>query len=299
MAETIPAISSLLSPSMLAELRRVELRTRRNIDSDLMGRYRTAFRGSGLVYSDLREYQPGDEVKNIHWKATARTGKVYVKSYEEERQLNIMIAVDTSASTDFGRAKSKHTKALEFAALITMLAQRSQDAVGLCLFSDKVEEYFPPKRSRTQLFRILFELLRARTLRPGTDIAGALDYIRSHQRKPAIIFLVSDFFSAPFESQLRYLSISHDLVCVALVDIQDRELPSVGIVEFVDAESGERILFDTSQRRARETLQRMQLERLEELNTLCKRLGADLIRVDENPLRPLAELMQRRMARLR
>ena len=133
-------VGDLLRPGIVTELKRLQLRTRRSLNADIMGNYRSAFRGSGLVYSDLREYQPGDEVKSIHWKASARTGRVYVKSYEEDRQLRIVLCLDISRSTLFGKATSKQDKILEFAALIALLAQNNQDALGVCLFSSIIED---------------------------------------------------------------------------------------------------------------------------------------------------------------
>ena len=247
-------LKELLRPELLAELKRVELRTRRVVDADLLGSYRSAFRGTGLVFSDVREYQPGDEVKNIHWRATARTNKVYVKSYEEDRQLNIMLVIDLSNSTNFGLNKSKHDKIIEFAALVSVLAQKGQDAVGMCLFSDVVEEYFRPKKSRHQFQQMLGQLLKHRTLAKGTDLKEALNYIRNHQRKKSIIFIVSDFICDDYQQELRLLAIAHDVVCVQVIDDIDTDLPKGGIVTFQDAESGKRMLLDTSNRAVRVSL---------------------------------------------
>ena len=281
----------------LGEVKRLEIRTRRILNQDVSGKYRSAFRGAGLIYSDLREYQPGDEVKNIHWKASARTGKVYVKSYEEDRSLNILLAVDVSNSTNFGVPRTKHIKAFEFAAVISMLAQKNGDALGICLFSDIIEEYRRPRRSRSQFQKIMFSLLSRRRLKPATSLKGALDYLSRHQKKTAVIFVVSDFHCPPFADELRRLAFKHDVICVSLEDALDCEMPKAGIAEFVDAETGERRLFDTSSRRARRRLKELYARRDDLLAGLCRSAGVDLIKLTDNSLTPLAQLMRQRLRR--
>lgn len=292
------AVHDLLDPALVSELKRIELRTRRSVDADLMGRYRSAFRGSGLIYSDLREYQPGDEVKNIHWKVTARTDKVYVKSYEEDRTLNLVLAVDTSNSLNFGGPKTKHRRALEFTALLALLAYKSHDAVGLCLFSDGVEEFLPPSRARRQLQRVLLSLLKKRELKPKTDIASALSYLKEQQRRRALIFIVSDFFSPAFTAELRSLAIRHDVVCACLMAEEEEEVPAVGIVEFTDAESGERRVIDL-RKKTSQALNLVSKERLRSLAAECRAMNVEFITIRESLLAPLADLMQRRTAHLR
>lgn len=291
--------SDLLSPTLLSELRRIELKTRRAIDSDLMGNYRSAFRGSGLIFSDLREYIAGDDVKHIHWKVTARTGKVYVKSFEEDRQQRVLVAVDISNSTNHGAPKSKHIKALEFAAVVAMLAQQSHDQLGLCLFSDRVEEFFPPAHSRRQFQKVLLSILKHRQLRKGTDLKGSINYLLQQQRRSSIVFLVSDFLCPPFDEELRALAQRHDLVCVLLEDALDSTFPRAGIAEFRDAESGKVVLVDTSSSSARKQIELTHRRRIERLQSACRLAGADFMRIQDNTLRPLADLMQRRHARAR
>lgn len=293
------ALTDLLSPGLLSELRRIELKTRRSISSDVMGNYRTAFRGSGLVFSELREYFPGDDVKHIHWKVTARTGKAYVKSFEEDRQLRVMVAVDTSSSTDHGAGKTKHLKALEFAALIAMLAQQNHDAMGLCLFSDHIEEFIPPRQSRRQFQTLLLSILRHRELKRATNVAGALEHLRKNVRRSSVLFIVSDFIAPPFADELRGLSLRHDVVCVLLEDALDFESPRAGLVEFADAESGRRVLIDTSSAKTRRLIREHHERRVRGLAEICRNSGTDLIRVRDGTLQPLADLMKRRRARVR
>jgi uncharacterized protein (DUF58 family) len=285
--------------SVSGELRRIELHTKRRVTADLAGKYRSAFRGSGLLFSDIREYQPGDYVKNIHWKVTARTGKVYVKSYEEDRQLSIMLAVDISRSTDFGATRSKHRKAIEFAALVSLLASQNRDSFGLCLFSDQVTSFTRPSASRRQFQRLLLELIGEHELRPATDVAAALDYLVEHQRKSSVIFVVSDFLSPDFDESFRRLAIRHDVIAVLVEDDIDCELPVAGIVEFEDAESGERYILDTSHSASRELFEQQSKERTAKLKAKLRALGVDLMVLKDNPLTPLSELMTRRQARFR
>lgn len=292
-------MDALIGSQELAELKRIELRTRRSISSDLVGKYRSAFRGSGLVFSELREYQPGDEIKNISWKATARTGRPMIKSYHEERLLNILLAVDISNSTFFGENKSKHRRALEFAALLAVLGQRSQDSVGLCLFSDQVEEYLAPSSKRAQLHLILSALNKPRQLRRATNIGAAITRISDEQRKPSIVFLVSDFLAPDFSRPLKSLCLRHEVIGVLLQDRLDSELPQAGLVEFSDAESNQRIIIDTSDQKSMTSLKRLQERRTEELVSLFHNSRADLIVVNQNLLAPLAQLMNQRTGRQR
>lgn len=290
-------LKDVLAPGALTELRRLEFRTRRMMDADLCGQYRSAFRGTGLVYSDVREYQPGDDVKKIHWKISARTGKVYVKSYEEDRQLTVILVVDISRSTMFGTPRSKHDKAFEFAALVSMLAQYNGDTAGLCLFSDEVEEFLPPAKSRSRFQRLVLSLLQERELRPASNLAGALEHVLKHHRRRAVIFVVSDFLCDGYEESLLRLSLKHDVINVLIEHDLDRELPRAGLVRFQDAESGEFLTIDTSSPRVRGEIAAQHDARVAALSNCCRRLQCDLIRVSDNALRPLVQLMRRRTTR--
>lgn len=287
-------LSDLLDPALAAQLRRIELSTRKIVDTDLMGRYRSAFRGSGLTFADLREYQAGDDIKYINWKATARSSKVYVKSFEEERQLSVLLAVDISRSTEFGSKRTKHALALEFSALIATLARICGDALGICLFSDQVEEFVPVGSARSQFQKVLLSLLAKRDLRPATDMQRALNFISSHQRRASIIFIVSDFFCGAFEYELRQLAARHDVICVLLDDLIDGELPSAGLVLFEDAESGRRCLIDTGSRRTKEKLAALHNERINSLSRMCSRCNCDFLDTKDGSLQALRRLMEQR-----
>ena len=284
---------------LLSELRLVELRSRRKIDAELMGRYRSAFRGSGLVFSSLREYAPGDDIKHIDWKSTARTGKVYVKSYEEERQLSVVLAVDISNSTDFGKNKKKSTKASEFSILISLLSSMTGDKIGLCLFGNKVIEFLPPKATRSQVHKVVYELAKNRELSRGTDINLALDHLAQYLKKPSLIFVVSDFICADFSQALTRISAKHDLVLVELGDATDQAMPSCGLVQFCDAETGERLVFDTSNGTAARSLALEFSRRSQNLSKVAQKAGAEKISIDLDYLSPLKRLMDRRSSKVR
>lgn len=283
----------------VADVKRLQFRTRRILSADLLGQYRSAFRGSGLVYADLREYQPGDEVKSIHWKASARTGRVQVKSYEEDRLVQVMLVVDTSRSTLYGQPRSRHQLAFEFAGLISMLAHRNGDALGLCLFSDRVEEYMRCRHSRTQAQRVILSLLQHRELVPQSNLDAALIHVQRHMKRAGLVFVVSDFFCPPYADSLKQLAFKHDVIAVILEDPLRGVPPVAGLAEFVDAESGERFVFDTRSRRSRRVLQELYDGHHARIAQHCQQAQADHIIIRDNVLRPLVELMARRCRRQR
>lgn len=294
--------TELLTSSLLSELRRLELVTRRKVNADMVGVYRSAFRGSGLVFSDLREYQPGDDTRAIHWKASARTGRVLVKSYEEERQLHVVLAVDTSASMLFASGsgaeqRSNQRRALEFAAALAVLAHSSGDAVGLLTFAAGTERYLAPQSRRSQIRRILLELIRERDRPRKTDLAGALEFLRRNVRPHALIFLISDFVAPDHRDQLRALARRCDLICVRLPDTISPDVAGSGLVEFEDPESGERILLDIGADAA--ALDALARKHSAETEARIRGAGADLLTLRHQPLRQLSELMRARARRMR
>lgn len=285
------------SMTLPAELKRLQLRSRKLVTGDLLGQYRSAFRGSGLVFSDLREYQPGDDIKHIHWKATARTGTVFVKSYEEERQLRVVLAVDTSPSMRAALGHQSYSKALEFCSLIGSLTQSGNDLLGLFLFADSPGEVIPPSARPKRFARILSALAHASSEGCSqTDLGGALEHLTTTIRKPSIIFVLSDFECPDFSAGLRKAMMLHDIV---LVQIQPplSALPTLGLITFRDAESGELCVVDTAsksvQRAWRESLEKRRLA----MRDTAKSCGADHIVITENSALPLIELMKERVHR--
>jgi uncharacterized protein (DUF58 family) len=285
------------SSALPAELKRIQLRSRRLVTGDLLGQYRSAFRGSGLIYSDLREYQPGDDVKHIHWKATARTGTAFVKSYEEDRQLRVVLAVDVSASMRASIGYEAQAKALEFCSLIGALTQRGNDLLGLLLFADEPISYLPPKAGAKRFSRIMSAILSEPSRAAGTSLNKALNHLSLSVRKSSIIFVVSDFVGGDCKQELAKLSARHDVI---LVHLQQpvASIPNGGLLTFRDAESGELVTVDTSS----STVQRAWAKRLDEDRSTLRRLadetGAAHIVVHEHAATPLIHLMKERVKRV-
>lgn len=280
------------------ELRRIQLHSRRLVTGDLLGQYRSAFRGSGLVFSDLREYQPGDDIKHIHWKATARAARVFVKSYEEDRQLRILLAVDSSPSMRATLGNQALSKAIEFCSLIGSLTLKGNDLLGLLLFSNTPGEYLPPKAGHTRYSRIIASLLHAPVEHGNsTDVAAALTHLASTCRKASIVFLISDFECPDFSDALRIAARRHDVV---LVHIQPplNSLPAAGLALFRDAETGQLCTIDTSNKTVQNYWKQLLEERQRSLHDIARECGAEHIVITDNCVRPLITLMQERMAQI-
>ncbi len=279
-----------------AELRRISLRTKRSINADLIGDYRSTFRGSGLNFAELREYAPGDDIKHIDWRSSARSGKTYVKSFEEERQLTIMLAVDTSYSTGAGISGSMHYRALTFSSLLATLAAINNDLCGLMLFSSTVDLFIKPSNRKTQSQRVLRALSESEA-HSKTDLDGALKHLLARLRKRSILFILSDFYAPPFEGTLKTTSRHHDTILVAPQFSLDQILPTRGIVSVRDPETGGHSIIDASSARVRQALEERLLLRRRELEELARRTQTELLMLGDDPLLPLTRLMQRRHKR--
>lgn len=263
---------------VLAKVRRIEITTRRRVDEALGGRYRSAFRGRGVDFDQVREYVPGDEVRAIDWNVTARAGRPFVKEFTEERQLNVMLLVDVSASGDFGSgAQTRREVAAEVASCLAFSALGNGDRVGLMLFSDEVEHYVPPGRGRSHALRIVRDVLTHEPRGRGTDVPRALDRLGRVSRRRAVVFLVSDFVEhaateadraahlAALRHALMLANARHDLVAVRILDRREEELPDVGVVTLEDAETGELVTVNTSRRGVRGRFAAAAARRLEDV----------------------------------
>lgn len=241
-----------ISPELLKKIRQIEIRSRRLVSSLFLGEYHAVFRGRGIEFSEVRDYQPGDDVRAIDWNVTARMGAPYIKKYVEERELTVMLAVDVSASDTFGSGQqSKREVAAEVGALLAFSAIRNNDKVGLIAFSDRIERYVPPKKGPRHVLRVVRELLYLQPHGRRTSIAAAVEFVRQVLRRRSVVFLLSDFQDRGYESGLRVLARRHDLTAVVLSDPRERDLPAVGVVELEDAETGAHVLIDTSSRQVR------------------------------------------------
>lgn len=263
---------------ILKKIREIELRTRGMIDNAFSGAYRSVFKGRGMNFDEVREYQPGDEVRAIDWNVTARMGDAYIKKFTEERELTVMLVVDVSASGEFGSVNlSKRELAAEVACLFAFSAIRNSDKVGCLLFSDHVELHIPPAKGRSHALRIIREILFFEPKGRGTDVAGALEVVNRVLHRRAVVMMLSDFQASEFSKQLSITARRHDLVAIPIVDPGELELPDVGRVVLEDAETGERLVVDTSDRRTRRHFTETMAQTLDTLPREFRRYGVDTI----------------------
>ncbi len=289
-----------LPPELVKKVKLLELVTRKKVNNLFIGEYHSAFKGQGMTFSEFREYVPGDDVRTIAWPLTARTGKVFIKKHDEEREMTVILAVDVSGSQDFGsKTYFKGEVAAHVAALLAFAAVGNKDAVGLLLFSDQVELYVPPKKGRGQVLRILRDLYYHKPASRRTSLAAALGHLQMVIKKKAHVFVISDFLDQDFEGPLRRLSKKHDTVAVVLQDKLELEVPSLGLVDFEDPETGEVVCVDTSsplfKREYKAYLEALAGKREQEL----RRAQVDQVqmRTDGDLVTPLLEFFKRRSRR--
>jgi len=263
---------------VLRRVRRLEIRTRRLVDESLAGSYHSVFKGRGVEFAEVREYEPGDDVRTIDWNVSAKMGHPFVKKFTEERELTVMLVVDASASGRFGSAPStKLETAAEIAALLAFSAIRNNDRVGLLLFTDRIERFVPPRKGRQHGLRVLRELMAFETAGTGTDLKGALEVLRRVVTKRAVVFLISDFQADGYEKTLRVVNLKHDLVAIAISDPREGRLPNAGLVAVTDAETGRPVVIDSGHSGVR----RLFAERFERecarTRALLKQAGTEIL----------------------
>ncbi len=264
----------MTSTDLLRRARLIELRAFRKVEDLLAGPYRSVFRGRGLEFDEVREYQPGDDVRTINWHATARTGSVQIKQLVEERSLTVILAVDMSASGDFGSGpQSKRELAAELAAVLALSAVLSNDRVGLLLFTDRVERYIPPASGRRQALAIVSAILSHRPRSPRTNVRVALQTLMQALRRRTTVFLISDFIDDGFERTLRIAARRHDVIALEIHDAAERALPTLGWLACEDAETGEVVELDTADPAVRHAFDLNQLERAAHLKNLFRLAG--------------------------
>ena len=286
---------------ILKKIRQLELKTRGMIDAAFSGQYRSVFKGRGMNFEEVREYQPGDEVRAIDWNVTARTGDAYIKKFTEERELTVMLVVDVSASGEFGSVNlSKRELAAEVACLFAFSAIRNNDKVGCILFSDHVELFIPPAKGRGHALRIIREILFFEPKGKGTNVVCALEAMNRVLSRRAVVFLVSDFQAADFSKPLNVASRRHDVVAIPVVDPGELEMPDVGRVVLEDAETGERMVINTSDRKTRLRFAENIGGPLDEWPTYFRRYGVEsiILRTDQDYVPALRRFFQQRTSRL-
>ena len=289
-------------PEILRQVKLLELQTRGMVNSLFTGEYRSVFKGQGMEFAEVREYQPGDEVRSIDWNVTARMGRPFVKRYIEERELTVMLAVDLSGSERFGtKGRFKSELASELAAVLAMSAIRNNDRVGAILFTDRIEHVVPPRKGRRHALRLMRDLLVFEPEGKRTDLAAALEYVGRMLAHKAIIFVVSDFQSADIEHPLKLLAQRHDVVAVTVDDPSEHALPDVGLARFVDPETGTTLDVDTSDPAVRSQFAAAVEEELSVRRRLLRRLAIDEIPVhtDGGVVEPLIKFFRARETRAR
>ncbi len=270
----------MLDNDLMTKIRQIQIYTTHAVNTGFAGQYESVFKGRGMQFEEVREYSPGDEVRDIDWNVTAREGKPYIKKFREEREMTVIFAVDLSASGAFGsRGSFKNELSAEFCAVLAFAAIRNNDKVGLLIFTDQIELYIPPRKGTSHVLRMIRELLSFKAKAKATDIAGALDYVAKITRKRATIFLVSDFLTGNFQRQLSILNRKHDLIAVHVSDILEKELPSAGIIELRDSETGETMLVDTSSKRLRREYAKISQDRLSQLYDMFNSNNVDCISI--------------------
>ncbi len=292
----------MISKELIKKLRRIEIHTAKLANEQLAGSYHSVFKGRGMSFAEVRQYQPGDDVRFIDWNVSARMGEAYIKVFTEEREMTVMLLVDLSGSQDFGSGeRSKRETIAELSALLAFSAIRNNDRVGLIVFTDRVEVHVPPKKGKSHVMRVVTEILSATPEGRGTDINVALSTLGKVCKRRSVAFLISDFIAPEHERALRIASHRHDVIALDVSDRREQELTNIGLALVEDLETGELLEVDTSDPRVREHFHRMVSEEYAARLQLFGRLRLDHVRVDTDGdvVEPIATLFRRRQKRMR
>lgn len=295
----------MTTKELVKKVRNIEIRTRGAVNELFSGEYHSAFKGRGIEFSEVREYVPGDDVRAIDWNVTAREGKPFIKLFEEERELNVMLLVDVSASGDFGSVRSfKRELAAELAGVLAFSALRNQDKVGLILFSDRLEQYVPPKGGHHHALRLIRDLLAWTPTGQGTSIASGLETLLRSLHKRSIVFLISDFQDPDggWKDAAKVVSAKHDLVALHIVDPREQELPKIGWFAAEDPETGDVVWVDSGSKNVRDAFKQQQARQLAAVTAFCARQNIDRVQIelsesDQPYLRPLVRFFKERERR--
>lgn len=282
---------------LLKKVRKIEIKTRRLSDHVFGGEYHSTFKGRGMTFSEVRQYQFGDDVRSIDWNVTARYNEPFVKVFEEERELTLMLMVDISGSELFGTdTQFKNEIITEIAATLAFSAMQNNDKIGLILFSDEIELFIPPKKGKSHVLLIIRELIEFHPRSKRTDIAQALKYLSNVMKKKAIVFVLSDFITEGYRDTLRIVSKKHDVTGIRVYDRREEEIPNLGMVQMQDEETGELLLVNTGSKSVRRNYQNFYKECVDEFNDAFKKSGAGVLscRVDESYVKKLLGYFKRR-----
>ena len=298
--EPVKSTVMMNTKEILKKIRRIEISTNRLVNNIFAGEYESVFKGRGMEFEEVREYQPGDEIRSIDWNVTARMGQPYVKKYVEERELVLMLLVDTSASADFGTwQQPKAEIAAEISALLAFSAIKNNDKVGLICFTNEVELFIPPRKGKKHVLRVVREILYFEPHQRATNINTALEYVDRVLRRKSVVFLISDFRDSGYEKRLQVTSKRHDLIAVIIQDPREGELSDVGLIELTDAETGEVVILDTRHAQTREMYRQLNLNVIEARRKQFRsnRIDSIEIRTHESYVEPLMRFFHQRAAR--
>lgn len=263
---------------LLKKVRKIEIKTKGLSNHIFSGEYHTAFKGKGMAFSEVREYQPGDDVRSIDWNVTARYNNPFIKVFEEEREMTVMLLIDISGSSDFGTQKQlKRELATEIAAVLSFSAINNNDKIGIIFFSDQIEKFIPPKKGKSHILRIIRELITFKSKSEKTNIEIAVKYFNNVVKKRAICFIISDFMDSDFERSLNIARKRHDIVALRLNDQRESTMPNIGLIEFTDSETGKHILLDTSDKDKRLSFQYNYDKFRNETKKILRNSGIDCI----------------------
>lgn len=282
---------------LLKKVRKIEIKTRGLSNQIFSGEYHSAFKGRGMAFSEVREYMPGDDIRSIDWNVTARFNNPFVKVFEEERELTVMLLVDISGSKDFGtKEKTKRELITELCAVLSFSAIQNNDKIGVIFFSDQIEMFIPPKKGKSHILRIIRELIEFTPKHRKTDITQALRYFTNVIKKRSIAFLISDFMDKNYEDALKIASRKHDVVGIRIFDNREREIPDIGLVRVKDAETDELKIMDFSSEKTRTAYKASILKFEDDLKKILSRSGVDYtsIATNESYVKPLINLFKRR-----
>jgi len=285
---------------LFKKVRKIEIKTRGLSNQIFSGQYHSVFKGRGMAFSEVREYQYGDDIRNIDWNVTARFNHPYIKIFDEERELTVMLLIDVSSSNLFGTSKAlKQEVITEIAAVLAFSAIQNNDKVGVIFFSNQVEKFIPPKKGTSHILRIIRELIDFRARNQETNISGALQYFTNVIKKRCTAFLLSDFLDSGFEEAIRIANRKHDLIAVDVFDQRETEMPDAGMIRVKNAETGQRIWVDTSSKATRDSYKAWSMKHERYLNDVFLKSGVDIvkIRTDQDYVKPLIALFRKRTAR--
>ncbi|MCZ6512506.1 MAG: DUF58 domain-containing protein [Nitrospinae bacterium] len=291
----------MIPPELIKKIRDIQVKTNHLVNHMMAGEYVSAFKGRGMEFSEVREYEPGDDVRLIDWNVTARMGHPYIKEFREERELTVMLMVDVSSSGEFGSVeKLKNEVAAEIASVLAYSAIKNNDKVGLIVFSDTIEHYISPQKGRAHIWNLIRTILNFVPEGRHTDLNLPLEYLLKVQKRKSVAFLISDFQAERYLRNLRLVRQKHDLIAIAISDPRESELPDVGWVHLEDSETGETLLVDTADRTLTERLARLKIKEQEERRKQFHANGVDIINIqtDRSLTQPLIQFFKMREKRL-